>query len=519
MILGRTKAARRLGRAVAAGGLVVGVVVGGAGLTAAGPNDTVIDVWYGDHQTFGHIGAPQRQVNVLGSISDPDGILRARYRLNGGAAQKLKLGPSDRRAWGPGDFVIELDYATLPAGLNTVTLEVTDVPGNVTTRNVTVEKVGGRVWPLPYTIDWSTASSINDVAQVVDGRWAIEGDSVRPMALGYDRLVDIGDMTWQDYDVTVPITVHSIDHVNGDPWPSNGPLVGVLLRWTGHYPTGTQPNYGYKPYGAFGAYHTNSDRLTMLDGGSGSGSLFDQSGFRLELETTYMWRFRVQTVPGVGGLYQLRVWEAGQPEPTSWNITRQATMADQQNGSFLLVAHHVDASFGDVTVAPIAPAAAMPTIIPSGGSFAGPTEVSLTTATPGATIRYTVDGTTPTATSPVYTGPFTVSVSSTVRAAAFKPGLEISPVASATFSIGAPTAAAPVINPAGGTFPGPVGVSMTTATPGASIHYTLDGTKPTGASPVYTAPFTLTSTATVKAIALAAGHLPSALSKAKIIIG
>ncbi len=59
---------------------------------------------------------------------------------------------------------------------------------------------------------------------------------------------------------------------------------------------------------------------------------------------------------------------------------------------------------------------------------------------------------------------------------------------------------APTFTPSEGKFVGSVEVSLAAET-GCSIYYTLDGTDPTTASTKYTAPFTLTETTTVKAIA------------------
>lgn len=50
-------------------------------------------------------------------------------------------------------------------------------------------------------------------------------------------------------------------------------------------------------------------------------------------------------------------------------------------------------------------------------------------------------------------------------------------------------------------------VSISCATEGASIHYTLDGTEPTAESSVYTEPFAINSTVTVKAVAVKDGEL------------
>ena len=46
--------------------------------------------------------------------------------------------------------------------------------GNVRTRTVTVNYTNGGPWPRSYTIDWTSAGSIQSVAQIVDGKWAIQ---------------------------------------------------------------------------------------------------------------------------------------------------------------------------------------------------------------------------------------------------------------------------------------------------------------------------------------------------------
>jgi hypothetical protein len=76
------------------------------------------------------------------------------------------------------------------------------------------------------------------------------------------------------------------------------------------------------------------------------------------------------------------------------------------------------------------------------------------------------------------------------------------------------TVSAPTFNPPGGVFFAPVSVSMSCATAGADIHYTLDGSNPTANAPMYTAPITLNATTTVKAIAILDDLPPSAISSA-----
>ncbi|MFW6153962.1 MAG: chitobiase/beta-hexosaminidase C-terminal domain-containing protein [Planctomycetota bacterium] len=78
---------------------------------------------------------------------------------------------------------------------------------------------------------------------------------------------------------------------------------------------------------------------------------------------------------------------------------------------------------------------ATPTITPAGGHYAGATTVTLACATPGAEIRYTTDHTDVTATSPLYTGPFTLTGDAHVKARAFAPGLDSSLPAFAAFDL------------------------------------------------------------------------------------
>ena len=77
-----------------------------------------------------------------------------------------------------------------------------------------------------------------------------------------------------------------------------------------------------------------------------------------------------------------------------------------------------------------------------------------------------------------------------------------------------PTLDAPVITPNGGTFSKSCEVSIT-AQEGASIFYTTDGTDPTADSSRYTAPFTITNSAVVKAIAVKEGCYNSKIAIAE----
>ena len=74
------------------------------------------------------------------------------------------------------------------------------------------------------------------------------------------------------------------------------------------------------------------------------------------------------------------------------------------------------------------------------------------------------------------------------------------------------TVATPVADPAAGTFSGSTNVKLTTATEGASIFYTVDGSAPTADSTAYTsAGIDLSATTTIKAIAIKEGYYDSAV--------
>ena len=80
------------------------------------------------------------------------------------------------------------------------------------------------VKPLPYSIQWSSAGDISQVAQVVDGKWEITGGGVRIREPGYDRLIGIGSMDWDDYEVRTSFIVHG-------QLSENEGGIGILLGW------------------------------------------------------------------------------------------------------------------------------------------------------------------------------------------------------------------------------------------------------------------------------------------------
>ncbi len=88
----------------------------------------------------------------------------------------------------------------------------------------------------------------------------------------------------------------------------------------------------------------------------------------------------------------------------------------------------------------------------------------------------------------------------------------------ASFTIVSPTVATPVFSPDGGNYFTTQQVSITSATPDCSIHYTLDGSSPNENSIVYSNPIEVSSSITIKAIAFKAGMEPSIVATADYVI-
>jgi hypothetical protein len=94
-----------------------------------------------------------------------------------------------------------------------------------------------------------------------------------------------------------------------------------------------------------------------------------------------------------------------------------------------------DVATGVYTIAPPAQTAT-PTFAPPPGTYDSPQSVTISCTTPGATILYTTDGSLPDIYSSVYSGPLTVSSTTTIRAFAWpSSGTDASHVATATYTI------------------------------------------------------------------------------------
>jgi VCBS repeat-containing protein len=305
-----------------------------------------IDVWYGDNQSFGAQGQAQTWVNIVGNVSDNNGIASLFYSLNGSPLRALAIGSDDKRLWDDGDFNADIDVADLVDGSNQVVITAVDIDGIQSSVTVTVNYSATTVWPENYNIDWSSVNDIQDTIQVVDGMWEVGDGGLKTVTTGYDRLVAIGDVTHTDYDIESQFTIHALDD-------SDYAGVGVITRWTGHTDdpiSGYQPKSGWLPYGAIGwaAFITQDTAPRMQVGGYLLPK--DRKDYNLILGQTYNFRYRTETVSDSESLYRLKVWQDGAQEPAEWDVSYSDVTTDVASGSALLVAYHADVTFGDVSV-------------------------------------------------------------------------------------------------------------------------------------------------------------------------
>jgi N-acetylneuraminic acid mutarotase len=162
-------------------------------------------------------------------------------------------------------------------------------------------------------------------------------------------------------------------------------------------------------------------------------------------------------------------------------------------------------------------AAASPVFTPGTGTYTNLQSVTITGTTPGATIYYTTDGTTPTTSSTKYTGTISVSSTETIESITIASGYTNSAVASATYTIALPSAS-PIFTPGAGTYTSLQSVTISDSTSGATIYYTTNGTTPTTSSTKYTDAISVSSTETIEAIAVASGHSNSVVASAAYTI-
>ena len=232
-----------------------------------------------------------------------------------------------------------------------------------------------------------------------------------------------------------------------------------------------------------------ADGALVLWGTSGSGQVGNSSTAATNsVPTVISGPSSVSTI-SLGDLHSVAITSAG--EVWTWGESADGRLGNGTTTPDRLTPQSVLTGLTDWR-----PAA--PTIDLPSGVLSAPQLVTLTSSTPGAVIRYTQNGTTPTeadAEVPA-NGQVAIAYSSLFRTRAFVSGRQPSAIARSEYEL---QSAAPVISPVTGTYSSVQTVTITeTGVPG-TIRYTLNGTEPTEASPLYSGPFSVSTAVTVKA--------------------
>ncbi len=232
-------------------------------------------------------------------------------------------------------------------------------------------------------------------------------------------------------------------------------------------------------------YEITGSQFYSADGNSISETKFQPN-------TTYLFRFYVQ--PNDGYVFPVQSGTT-KPDITAMTLSINGKEPDKtQSWSNYKIGLFVYFTTGDADFL------ATPTFSNNSSWFIDSTNITMACGTEGATIYYTTDGTEPSATKGTkYTDEFTLYATGddvTLKAIAVK-GDKASEVASNTYK----TYFSVLISAKDGS-DGSKTVTLATEVPAAAtaeIRYTTDGTTTSESSTLYTTPFTITETTTIKA--------------------
>jgi hypothetical protein len=338
--------------------ICAGIVLAAASLLTGASKTLHVEVWYGRRQRVGHLGSAQDDFNVLGHVYAANPIASVTCSVNGGVPKLLEFRIL-RRIVRYGDFNADIPVASLHFGDNDVMIQATDSTGRTTSTQVNVTRSMVGAYPLPAKISWGSVSNLQDVGQCVDGRWVSGPDGLRSSEAGYDRIFLIGDRTWKDYEATASITIHGFSKKNGAE-SGVGHCAGFCMRWAGHSTEdnapGDQPKWGLYPRGGVTwlVWRTRDGLMSpfrnFLHGESEDDR--DFAPFPVQLGRSFWMKGRCETLDGDGVTgYSFKVWNKSAQEPSEWDyrVTQKSNYA-LRSGGLALVAHEIDATFGDLVI-------------------------------------------------------------------------------------------------------------------------------------------------------------------------
>lgn len=339
---------------------------------AVAPQEPRIRIWHGHSQRVGHLGRAQDDFNLLGNLVAADGYTQLAVDLNGSPLMPLKIaaGPTGfRRLAGAGHFNADIPLSRLRPGTNRIVVRATDGQHRTLSQEVLLDYQDGDC-RLPFLIRWRDTTDPQTVGQYVDGEWSIDAGGLRTRHTGYDRIFLIGNRSWQDFEVETSVTIHQVAKTTGPLHGGNG--VGLMMRFGGHITGGhrcfpaDQPKWGYQPFGAIGWLRWKQGwpglppRLEYYRGDRDGPRHYGLYG--VTNDGIYRLKMACETLadaPDGAGVtrYSFKIWPDGLAEPGRWRWqTVQTSPHALRQGGVGLLAHHVDVTFGDVAVTPLAPA-------------------------------------------------------------------------------------------------------------------------------------------------------------------
>lgn len=231
--------------------------------------------------------------------------------------------------------------------------------GATFSRDVVIHYESGHTWAPNYSINWQNVTNIQSVAQILDGTWTIDNNGARPVDLGYDRLIAIGDRSWDNYELDLSITMHDLHNV--DPGGRDGGGFAIGMLWNGHTDDplpNWQPKSGWTPNASFFYADDNGDGVgeLKLHASDSFEHVIASTLYTLQEGLTYDFRVRVEQTGLYDRLYSLKVWQDGTAEPVGWTLQGTETFGVSQapgTGSIYFDAHYFDVSFNDLNVSEI----------------------------------------------------------------------------------------------------------------------------------------------------------------------
>ncbi len=310
-----------------------------------------IHLWYGDEQYFGIPGNTQKYINILGNISSIHDIKSAECKINDNAPFTFLTGSDLHRLARNGDFNIEFDRHLLLPGKNDVLISVKDSAGNSAFTKMRIHYCDNYKWPLPYSINWDTVKNIQNVVQVLDGKWELTEDGIRILEPYYDRTLAFGDAGWTDYEVKAEVIFHSYTIPYPDPPNYNVTHAAIASRWPGFDTDTYSPHRKWYPLGATCEFRlfksADSCSFRILGGGSKS-NMRPEKTHNVKMGEKYFLKTRCLSLGSDSAVFSARFWNSSEEEPSEWDIEFIKCPEEIKSGCALIIAHHTELTFGSI---------------------------------------------------------------------------------------------------------------------------------------------------------------------------